>query len=133
MFCSLLELGRVEDTNSVHPHISELGFYVLVPLNDNLNSFSPTPAPSFGQMLRHLSEGLKCGAGEENFTISSTIKIRIQIQIRPIFCQQNLIRFQKLLLQFNYAKSALKRHIVKFICACPLIFSFCKLPKIFSQ
>lgn len=31
---------------------------MLVLLNDNLNSFSLPPAPSFGQMLRHLSGGM---------------------------------------------------------------------------
>lgn len=106
---------------------------MLVPLNDNLNSFSSPPAPSFGQMLRHLSKGLKSGAGKEKFTISSPTMIRSSIEIGFILHDLSLIKFQKLLFQLNYTISAFKHHTIKFIRACPLKISFCKLPKIFSQ
>lgn len=106
---------------------------MLEPLNDNLNSFSPPPAPSFGQMLRHLSKGTKRGAGSENLQ-NTSLKIAFIYQIiRHNSDQTSPIRFQKLLLPSRHATSVSILQEQKFIWACVRGISFCMLPKTFSQ
>lgn len=118
-----------------HPHNPNFGHCcsMLVPLNDNLNSFSPPPAPSFGQMLRHLSKGLRRGGGRENLDSTVENVLLIAFIIRPSLDQKLVIRFQKLLFPLRHATSASILQMQKFIWACPLRISFCKLPKTFPQ
>lgn len=90
-------------------------YCMLVLLNDNLNSFSPPPAPSFGQMLHHLSKGVRCGTGKQTFLISFR-KTNFQTWTAKIILQQkSLIRFPKLLFVLTHSNLVFRRTVLRLL------------------